>query len=324
MMLFRRLAALALSLRYVHAFLDTSPFFMFSTSELLLPSTPQIVPAEALTKSIISLLSSCLSDTYIIVTQPGVHADDYSDRYAAPHLRRKVQSEDETIQSAVSVTDVLVSVDTGAIARSLEEGCGAALLKIDASTGSFTIASDPHPRVIDLDFPALPVSRGQERVSKLQEHDSFLASLLDLLPTSKYTVIYTTTSSSLSSPSAGGVGEEEKEASTYEMDPSTIFFSSQQPQTHHMELKRDLTTTKRADGIITTTGGNVTLIDGPLFERYAFLSPGIFMGLLIAIPLFLVLYVGVSAVGSLQVSYAAFEKEMGPAAAAHAKKGAMS
>ncbi|KAL8990054.1 MAG: hypothetical protein Q9177_001202, partial [Variospora cf. flavescens] len=162
---------------------------------------------------------------------------------------------------------------------------------------------------------------------------SFLASLLDLLPTSKYTVIYTTTttnpsSSSSSSPSTGGV-EEKKEASTYEMDPSTIFFSQQQQQqqqqqTHHMELKRDLLTTKRADSIITTTtGGNVTLIDGPLFERYAFLSPGIFMGLLIAIPLFLVLYVGVSAVGSLQVSYAAFEKEMGPAAA-HGKKGAMS
>lgn len=174
--------------------------------------------------------------------------------------------------------------------------------------GSFTIASDPHPRVIDLDFPALPVSRGQERVSKLQEHgkhspfprspqkcntqtlttpyhtqtDSFLASLLDLLPTSKYTVIYTTTilSSSPSSPSTGGVEEEEKEASTYEMDPSTTFFSSQQQQqTYHMELKRDLTTTtKRADNsIITTTGGNVTLIDGPLFERYAFLSPGEFV-----------------------------------------------
>ncbi|KAL8646972.1 MAG: hypothetical protein Q9210_005835, partial [Variospora velana] len=131
-MLFRRLAALALSARYVHAFSDTSPFFMFSTSELL-PSTPQIVPAEVLTKSIISLLSSCLSDTYIIVTQPGVHAEDYSDRYAAPHLRRKVQSEDEAIRSAVSVTDVLASVDTGAIVRSLEEGCGAALLKVDAS-----------------------------------------------------------------------------------------------------------------------------------------------------------------------------------------------
>ena len=37
------------------------------------------------------------------------------------------------------------------------------------------------------------------------------------------------------------------------------------------------------------------------------------MGILVTLPLFLILYVGVSAVGSLQVSYAAFDKEMGPA-----------
>lgn len=38
------------------------------------------------------------------------------------------------------------------------------------------------------------------------------------------------------------------------------------------------------------------------------------MGLLIALPLFLILYVGVSGIGSLQVSYAAFDREMGPSA----------
>ena len=38
------------------------------------------------------------------------------------------------------------------------------------------------------------------------------------------------------------------------------------------------------------------------------------MGLLVAFILLSILYVGVSAVASLQVSYAAFDKEMGPAA----------
>lgn len=38
------------------------------------------------------------------------------------------------------------------------------------------------------------------------------------------------------------------------------------------------------------------------------------MGLLIVIPLFFILYMGVAGVGSLQVSYAAFDREMGPAA----------
>ena len=36
----------------------------------------------------------------------------------------------------------------------------------------------------------------------------------------------------------------------------------------HMELKRDLSNNKRA------SDGNITLPDGPLFERYQYLSPG--------------------------------------------------
>ena len=38
------------------------------------------------------------------------------------------------------------------------------------------------------------------------------------------------------------------------------------------------------------------------------------MGLVVGLLLFSILYVGISAVSSLQVSYAAFDKEMGPAA----------
>jgi hypothetical protein len=38
------------------------------------------------------------------------------------------------------------------------------------------------------------------------------------------------------------------------------------------------------------------------------------MGLMVFILLFMILYVGISAVAGLQVSYFAFSKEMGPAA----------
>ena len=38
------------------------------------------------------------------------------------------------------------------------------------------------------------------------------------------------------------------------------------------------------------------------------------MGILITIPLLMILYVAISGVSSLQVSYAAFDKEMGPTA----------
>lgn len=46
-----------------------------------------------------------------------------------------------------------------------------------------------------------------------------------------------------------------------------------------------------------------------------FLTPsGLFMGLLVSFILASILYVGISGLASLQVSYAAFDKEMGPAA----------
>lgn len=160
--------------------------------------------------------------------------------------------------------------------------------------GSFHIADDPNPRVIKLDFPAPPAGSevvDSNRLSKLQENgrpsfplfpfplrpspspqttepqshtDIFLQSLLDLLPTSKYTVIYTTAPFS-ALPSSSSASSLEPEP--YEMDTS---FSSQA----HMELKRDMLPHSRRENGSDATGGNVTLVDGPLFERYAFLSPG--------------------------------------------------
>ena len=52
----------------------------------------------------------------------------------------------------------------------------------------------------------------------------------------------------------------------------------------------------------------------PLFEKYQFFTPGIFMALVSLVVLMSILYVGLSALASLEVSYGAFSKEMGPAA----------
>jgi hypothetical protein len=90
---------------------------------------------------------------------------------------------------------------------------------------------------------------------------------------------------------------------------------------------------KRASDVV-ARADNTTLprSNAPLFERYQFLSPGnfarmshdekkgsnrylgLFMGLLTTLLLISILAVGINAVASLQVSYAAFDKEMGPAA----------
>jgi hypothetical protein len=105
-----------------------------------------------------------------------------------------------------------------------------------------------------------------------------------------YTVIYITT------PQTESQAKEQlkQEHHTYEMDTS---FPEMQ-----MELKRDLDShVKRANS---TEGG--------LFEKYQYFTPGIFMGFAAIIPLFLILLVGIRALTSLEVSYFAFSKEMGP------------
>jgi len=136
--------------------------------------------------------------------------------------------------------------------------------------GSFAIAEDAKPRVINVDFPALPA--GAERSQKLLEHgtelllatrkyailtlsDAFLASMLDIIASKKYTVVYTT------SPPSAAHHTDSADSESYEMDS--------QFQAHlHTELKRDLSHQKRA------SDGNITLPDGPLFERYQFFTPG--------------------------------------------------
>ena len=134
---------------------------------------------------------------------------------------------------------------------------------------------DMKPRVIQLDFPALPTS--SDRATFLAENgispeptftppqalaptnfsnpDAFLASVLDLLPSTKYTVIYTTT------PLSNEHHSLVEESQVYEMDST---FAAPL----HMDLKRDFSV--RASN----SSGNDTLIDGPLFERYQFLTPG--------------------------------------------------
>lgn len=71
-----------------------------------------------------------------------------------------------------------------------------------------------------------------------------------------------------------------------------------------MELKRDTSFHRRA--------GDKG--EGGLFEKYQYFSPGLFMGISATIPLVLILIVGLKALSSLEVSYFAFSKEMGPSA----------
>ncbi|MCJ1483605.1 hypothetical protein MMC06_003773 [Schaereria dolodes] len=276
------------------AFKNTSPFFFYSTSEVLAPSH-QIASAASLSEQMLPELEKCLSDTYIVVSQPGVNAADYSNRLSMPHMRKAMLGNDKQIRSSFAVSDVLGVVVPNVWANVVKEKCTAEVLNVDASTGSFDVVDDMKPRVIMLDFPPLPGGPSRQEQSLINFPDAFLSSVIDLLPSTKFSVLYLTT------PVSADQQNTIAENRVYEME--NVFSPSL-----HMGLKRDLSTEQR------DSSDNITLIDGPLFERYQFLSPGIFMGVFIGLTLLSILYVAISGVSGLQVSYAAFDKENGPAA----------
>jgi hypothetical protein len=83
--------------------------------------------------------------------------------------------------------------------------------------------------------------------------DRSLSSILDLLRTRNYTVIYTTTPNVLDV----NLPATPKQYEMYDYN-----------QPLHTDLKRDI----RPEPLKSTD--NQTLVDGPLFERYQFLTPG--------------------------------------------------
>ena len=154
--------------------------------------------------------------------------------------------------------------------------------------------------------------------------------MLDLLHGRNYTLIYTSTSpETASEPATPYRIQNNDDYSGYDL--------------FHTELKRDLpagAATAQLKSRQSST--NQTMIDGPLFEKYQFLTPGssihpsivpslvnhiirlllklchqpgLFTALAVSVLLLGILYVAISGLAGLEVSYAAFDKENGPAGA---------
>ncbi|KAL4881398.1 BIG/ATPase V1 complex, subunit S1 [Aspergillus karnatakaensis] len=278
-MLFSRFSLLALVAATASAFRDTSPFFLASTSQA--PSTSaQLKSATTLLDELSIKLGACPSEYYVIVSQPGVHSTDFATQQSAPRLGAKLTGQDKTIQSTAIVNEVAGILEVKQIQRMLETECGAQTTVIDASSGSYSTDFGTDPRVIVMEFPAL--SLGSERAQQLSDHDGLLSDIVGRLPSKKYTVLYVTTPR-----------EYEESAPVYQA-PNDPYQDSM-----HMDLKRDFSEHSRRDD---TTNSS-------LFDEYQYFTPGVFMGLIAAFFFFAILYVALSALMSLKVSYAAFEKD---------------
>jgi hypothetical protein len=99
----------------------------------LLSASAQLKSATSLLDDLSTTLSTCPSDYYVIASQPGVHATDFSARASAPRLAAKLTGQDEAIRSATIINEVAGVLETKQIRNILESGCGAQTMVIDAS-----------------------------------------------------------------------------------------------------------------------------------------------------------------------------------------------
>ncbi|KAF1929575.1 BIG1-domain-containing protein [Didymella exigua CBS 183.55] len=267
------IGALALA-SHALAFSNTSPFFLFSTADLLLESSgASIAQSTSITADVLEALKECPTKNYVVVEQEGVSAADYADGRLTPRLAQYMAGQHHDVKSTVSVPDVVGKVDIAEITKYLESKCGSV-------------------KSVQLDTP--PASKAL-RSLYMGQQDQFLEDSFNKYADAQdYTVIYITTPPTEAQAKAQVDAEQQHQ---YEMENN--FGDNVQ-----MELKRDTTAHyKRA---------NSTSNEGGLFERYQYFTPGLFMGFAAVIPLFLILLVGIRALTSLEVSYFAFSKEMGP------------
>ncbi|KAA8642118.1 uncharacterized protein ATNIH1004_011059 [Aspergillus tanneri] len=268
---------LAVGAATVNAFRDTSPFFLASTSEITLPSE-QLKTATSLLEELTLKFSTCPSDYYVIVSQPGVHSTDFATLRSAPRLGAKMTGQDKGIRSTMTVHEVAGVLEAKQIQNLLERDCGAQTTVVDGASGSYPSDFGAAPHVIYIDFPVLPL--GTERSQQLSDNDGLISDIIERLPAKKeYSVLYTTSPKEF-------VGSD---SSVYQ--PKGDLYQD----TIHMDLKRDYSAQPRQDN---TPSNNKSL-----FQEYQYFTPGM---LPLDPPRFRPRQFALT---SLEVPYAAFEKD---------------
>ncbi|KAK9240408.1 BIG/ATPase V1 complex, subunit S1 [Lipomyces kononenkoae] len=303
-------AALALvaSLSAVYAFEDTSPLMLLSSKRV--PVIHDHLSSAAITSSehfhdlARKLVSEFQASTYVVVSQPGLHASDFSAATAdatTPHLR-KLYKQAET---SYAVRNAHGAFDMDGLEKHIVDTWGADTIVIDAASDAFSIPSSEKPKLVRVDFPVLPVD--YTRSSALADNDAFLYSIMSLLPSEDFAVIYTSTP--ISRPfvaKRNPVSYVDGEAPSPTNTSDNLY-----PTGAFGYPTGTLLPTMIPEGART---------DGSVFTRYQFFTPGMFMAIIASVVLVAILGVGLKSISSIKISYDAFQKEMGPQATQSMKK----
>lgn len=142
----------------------------------------------------------------------------------------------------------------------------------------------------ELALPALPaLPTCQDRAQAMGDSDYIFGTVVDEL-TEDYTVIYF---------SGAAADEHHGKYEADFADPAQSHIKKRMAE-QHLPAKR-IVAERAVD-------------KRPLFEKYQFFTPGVYMSLFVFFTLLSILYVGLTAVSSLEVPYGAFDKENGPTA----------
>ncbi|KAI3391695.1 hypothetical protein diail_6940 [Diaporthe ilicicola] len=262
------------------AFSDSSPLVVFSTSKLSIPSgeTSQLQSTARALHTTHDILASCPTSRYVLISQPNVHASDLRNPQSGVcHSANLCSAVDgKAVQGRYDVAEVVGDdISLDGLSSYIKAACAE-----QGKTAGLKI--EEHR------LETLPAQKGEARATKLAENDVEIGDILSGTQSSgdDYTVIYFSPLHS---------------SAVYESE----YVESDAIQ---MELKR------RTGEIIEPRARNANDSSAPLFVKYQFFTPGIFMGIVALIIMLALLYVGLSAVSSLEVSYGAFDKENGPAA----------
>lgn len=144
---------LAAYLAVATAFKDASPYLLLSTAECALfpfeadiqakyytrpppalqeSSSRQIQASADILEATKNFLNACPSDTYIIVRQPMVHAEDLSNTKAVPNLRRAMSN--KSLRTKFSISEVVGEIDPEEMKDYLVSNCQAGFISVDGSS----------------------------------------------------------------------------------------------------------------------------------------------------------------------------------------------
>lgn len=209
------------------AFEDASPFLLVSSSKNLdfnveNDGNSQSLSTTNLIEDSRTVLNSCPADAYILVDQPGLHSSDFEhSESVAPHLAKVIDS----AAAAQEVANVYYSSSANESRKKLKDflldKCNAKELSVDPSTGSFKTYVDTKPRVITMDFDPITKDDTEGRTKQLRNNDDLLYSVISLLPSPNYVLIYT------SSPAGANTNRQEEptiqEAGNFNLTGDSLF-----------------------------------------------------------------------------------------------------